>query len=203
MVRARTNSGDVVETGVPLTSAAHVVVDGEPITVCWSTIPVACTDYLVGDISSQGPVHQPADQVPDLWRSSNSTRSDWQVRTEVMCGTCGQMIGPWALAEPGHLEGDELTDLACEVADLADQQREGQRRKLLASLDADAEDVATRLADGDLELSEVPDLEAMAEPGVGISGNQIVAWATMPALDGGDDPEIVEVFRRLPQGPAS
>jgi hypothetical protein len=203
MMRTRTNSGTIVETGVEHTSAAHVVVDDEPITVCWSTIPVACSDYLLGDISSQGPVHQPADQVPDLWRSSNSTRSDWQPRTEVQCGVCGQMIGPWALAEPGHLEGDELLDLAGEVAELADQQREGQRRKLIASLDDDAEDVAIRLADGDLELAEVPDLRAMAEPGVGIYGNQIVAWATLPALDGGDDPEIVEVTRPIPTGPAS
>ena len=204
MRRTRTNSGDVVETGVPRTSAAHVVVDGEPITVCWSTIPVACTDWLLGDVASQGPVHQPADKVPVLWRSGNSTYSAWQPFVEVQCGTCGQMIGPVALVRDGHLVGDELIDLAGEVADLADQEREAQRTKLIASLTDDAEDVANRLADGTLTRDEVPDLGAMAEPGVGLHGDdEVVAWAFMPNPDGLHGDEIVEVSRPIPAGPAS
>lgn len=197
----RTN---IVPTGVERTSAAHLLIDHRydesPVTVIWSTIPVACTDWVLGDISSQGPVHQPADEVPDIWNSNDGGFPIWHARTEVRCGTCGQMVGPWALVRDGHLEGDELTEVAREVAELADEEREAQRTKLIARLTADAEDVAYRLADGDLEWSEVPDLGAMFDPGVGLNGDEVVAWSTMPDPDGGETPEIVEVARPIPIG---
>src|SRR5690606_37551739 len=89
---------DIIPTGVPRTSAAHLVADGDEITVVWSTIPVPCDDWLLGDITSQGPVHYAADQVPDVWNSSASgIFPSWVAITEVQCGRCGAMVGPWAL----------------------------------------------------------------------------------------------------------
>lgn len=201
MMDTRTDSGTtLLRTGIKHTAAAHMVVDGEPITVAWSTIPIACSDWVLGDVSSQGPVCQEPDQPPAVWKSGNSTRSAWQPRTEVQCGRCGQMVGPWALVSDGHLDDDELADLALEVAEHADYERERQRRELIDHLADEAEDVANRLADGDLERSEVPDVRAMSEPGVGIDGDEIVAWGCLPALDGSLDDEIVEVTRPLPTG---
>ena len=190
----------IIPTGVERTSAAHLVTDDEPITVVWSTIPVPCTDWLLGDVSSQGPVRQGPDQVPAVWRSNNSTSCAWQPITEVQCGTCGQMVGPWALVRDGHLVGDELADLAREVAELADDEREYQRSKLIASLTDDAEDVASQLADGSLTRDEVPDIGTMAEPGVGLDGDEVVAWAFLPDPAGGCNDEIVEVVRPIPAG---
>ena len=185
----------IIPTEVPRTSAAHLVIDGEPLTIVWSTIPVACTDWLLGDVASQGPVRLGLDQVPDVWKSSNS--GYWHAIAQVACGTCGQMVGPWAVVHNGHLIGDELVEAASEIAELAEEEREWQRGKLIASLAADAEDVASQLAEGTLTREEVPDLGAMSDPGVGVRGDEVVAWACMPNPDGGDDPEIVEVSRPI------
>src|SRR5690606_6048791 len=124
----------IIPTGVERTSAAHLVIDEEPITVIWSTIPVPCTDWLLGDISSQGPVHQPADQVPSIWNSASVPCPSWTAITEVQCGRCGWMAGPWALARDGRLEADQLTDVAREVAELAAVGGEPHRHKLIAYL---------------------------------------------------------------------
>src|SRR5690554_5014269 len=55
-------SSTIIPTGVEGTSAAHLVIDHwydeTPITVAWSTVPTACTDWVLGDLGSQGPVHQ-------------------------------------------------------------------------------------------------------------------------------------------------
>lgn len=185
----------IIPTEVPRTSAAHITINGEPLTIVWSTIPVACMDWLLGDVASQGPVHQAADQVPDVWKSSNS--GYWHAIAQVQCGTCGQMVGPWAVVHNGHLVGGELVEAASEIAELADEEREWQRDRLIASLAADAEDVASQLAEGTLTREEVPDLLAMSDPGVGVRGGEVVAWACMPDPDGGDDPEIVEVSRPI------
>ena len=190
----------IIPTGVKHTSAAHMVPDGKPITIVWSTIPIACTDYLLGDISSLGPVHQPADQPPELWKSGNSSRSDWLPRTEVHCGVCGRPVGPWAIVRDGHLVGDELTDVARDIAELAAEDREVQRRALTAALTDDVEDVARQLADGALALDEVPYVGAMDRPGVGRDGDEVVAWGFLPSLTGGCDDEIVEVVRPIPAG---
>src|SRR5690606_3659723 len=104
----RTSIAGILRTGVEHTSAAHLVVDDEPLTIVWSTIPTACVDWVLGNISHQGPVSQEPDEPPEVWRSSNSTYSAWQPRTEVQCGGCGQMVGPWALVRDGHLDDDEL-----------------------------------------------------------------------------------------------
>lgn len=125
-------SSTIVPTGVEHTSAAHLVIDHwydeTPITVVWSTVPVPCTDWLLGDMASQGPVHQPADKVPHIVPSTIDSFPIWHAITEVRCGACGQMVGPWALVRDGHLEGDELTEVAREVAELADEEREAQQR---------------------------------------------------------------------------
>src|SRR5690606_18217616 len=115
------------------------------------------------------------------------------------------MVGPWALVRDGHLTGDELTEVAREVAELTDEEREAQRDALVASLTADVEDTVRRLVDGTLTQDELPDLAAMAEPGIGVHGNEVVAWATMPHPDGPSaygpaDPEIIEVRRPIPTG---
>ena len=194
----------IVPTGVPRTSAAHLVVDGEPVTVVWSTVPVACIDWLLGDVTSQGPVHYPADKPPVVWNANDDSYPAWQAVTEVQCGVCARMVGPWALVRDEHIEGEELTEVAREVAELADEERESQRAKLVASLTIDAEDTIRDLVDGALKRDELPDLGAMAEPGVGVRGNEVVAWAFMPNPNGGDDPEIVEVAKPIPtDGPIS
>ena len=197
-------SSAIIPTGVEHTSAAHLVIDHwydeSPITVVWSTAPVACTDWVLGDVSSQGPVHQPADRVPSIVSNTIGAFPSWAAITEVQCGRCGAMVGPWALVRDGHLEGDELTDVAREVAELADQERESQRRKLIASLTDDAEDVASRLADGSLALDEVPYVGAMDRPGVGRDGDEVIAWGFLPSLAGDGDDEIVEVVRPIPAG---
>ena len=195
----------VVSTGVKRTSAAHLVVDDEPITVIWSTIPMPCVDWLLGDENSQGPVRQGPGEVPTVRYTLVDDVRIWYADVEVRCEVCGLTVGPWALVRDGHLTGDELTDVAREVAELTDEERESQRGALVASLTVDAEDVAARLADGTLERDELPDLADMAEPGVGLHGDEVVAWATMPHPDGPSaygptDPEIVEVRRPIPTG---
>ena len=196
-------STNIIPTGVEHTSAAHLLIDHRydesPVTVVWSTIPVACTDFVLGDVSSLGPVHQPADEVPYIWNASGLFPS-WVAITEVQCGRCGAMVGPWALVRDGHLEGDELAEVAREVAELAAEEREAQRTKLIAYLTDDAEDTASRLADGSLALDEVPYVGAMDRPGVGVDGDEVIAWGVLPALDGGCDDEIVEVVRPIPAG---
>src|SRR5690606_9193725 len=193
---------DIIPTGVPRTSAAHLVIDHRydesPITVVWSTVPVACTDWVLGDISSQGPVHYPADRVPDVWNSASGIFPSWVAITEVQCGTCGAMVGPWALVRDGHLEGDELTEVAREVAELADDERESQRAKLVASLTIDAEDTVRHLADGTLTRDELPPVGTTTEPGVVLDGDKVIAWGFMPDPAGGCDDEIVEVTRSIP-----
>src|SRR5690606_12454404 len=144
------------------------------------------------------PVHYPADRVPDVWKSSNSTYCAWQPITEIQCGTCGQRVGPWALVRDGHLEGGELTDLAREVAELADDERESQRAKLVASLTTDAEDTVRHLADGTLTRDELPPIGTTTEPGVVLDGDEVIAWGFMPDPAGGCDDEIVEVTRSIP-----
>lgn len=196
----KTTSTNIIPTGVKHTSAAHMVADGKPITIVWSTIPVACTDWVLGDVSSRGPVHQPADQAPRAWNSGDSAYPIWHALTEVQCGVCGAMVGPWALVHDGHIEGDELTDAAHQVAKLAEEEREAQRAKLVASLTGDAKDVARQLADGALALDEVPYVGAMDWPGVGRDGDEVVAWGFLPDPAGGGDDEIVEVVRPLPAG---
>jgi len=188
----------IIPTGVKYTSAAHMVAEGEPVTVVWSTIPVACTDWVLGDVASQGPVHYPADRVPRVWNSGGSSYPIWHALTEVQCGTCGAMVGPWALVRDGHIEGDELTDAAHQVAEEAEDEREWQRAKLVASLTADARDTVRQLADGDLTRDELPDVGAMFEPGVGLDGDEVVAWGFLPDPAGGCDDEIVEVSRPIP-----
>jgi len=193
----------IIPTGVEHTSAAHLLIDHRydesPVTVVWSTIPVACTDFVLGDVSSLGPVHQPADEVPYIWNASGLFPS-WVAITETQCGRCGQRVGPWALVRDGHLEGDELTEVAREVAELADQEREAQRAKLIAALTDDAEDVASQLAEGAIERDEVPYVGAMDRPGVGLDGDEIIAWGVLPDPAGGSDDEIVEVTRPIPAG---
>ena len=185
---------DIIPTGVPHTSAAHLVADGDEITIAWSTIPVPCDDWLLGDITSQHPVHYPADRVPDVWRDNNS---DWMPLTQVQCGKCGRLVGPWALVWNGHLAGDELTDLANEVAELANGDYQYQQDKLIASLTMEAEDVARRLTDGTLTRDEVPIIGTTSmPPGVELDGNEVVAWSVTFDKDGRDD--FVEVVRPIP-----
>lgn len=184
---------DIIPTGVPHTSAAHHVASGDDITIVWSTIPVPCDDWLLGDISSQGPVHYPIDRVPRVWQYNSF---DWAPLTEVQCGTCGQRVGPWALVRDGHLTGDELTDVASEVAELANDEYERLQNKLIASLAADAEDVARQLADGTLTRDELPIIGTTEVPGVVLDGNDVVAWSVTFDKNGNDD--FVEVVRPVP-----
>jgi len=114
----------LVDTGVPLTAAAHAMVDGEPITVVWSTLPIACTHWT----DSQGPVHQPADRMPALYDSSSSTNHVWHAVTEeAQCRICGRVIAPWADVRHGHLTGTRLTEAAHIVVLLVNQDREAGR----------------------------------------------------------------------------
>jgi hypothetical protein len=115
--------------------------------------------------------------------------------TEVQCGTCGQRVGPWALVRDGHLTGDELTDLANEVAELANNEYEYQQNKLIASLTADAEDVARQLAEGTLTRDELPIIGTTDMPGVALDGNEVVAWSVTFDKNGNDD--FVEVVRPI------
>ncbi len=184
---------DIIPTGVPHTSAAHLVADGDEITVVWSTIPVPCDDWLLGDITSQHPVHYPADKVPDVWKYNGF---DWIPLTEVQCGTCGQRVGPWALVRDGHLTDDELTDLANEVAELANDEYEYQQNKLIASLTMDAEDTVRDLAEGNLTRDELPIIGTTEMPGVVLDGDEVVAWSVTFDRNGNDD--FVEVVRPVP-----
>ena len=194
----------LVATGIAHTAAAHVTIGESLVTACWSTVPTACVDWLFGDPGHLGPVHQPADQPPTVYRRSCGWLAGpgphWEAVTGRLCGRCGSMVGPWALAEPGHLTGSRLLDLALEVAEFATWEREQQRRALTADLTDDLEDTIRRLADGSLELRLLPDLATMTGPGVGVDGDEIVAWATMPGPDGLDDHEVVEVSRPIPTG---
>jgi len=183
---------DIIPTGVPHTSAAHLVADGDEITIVWSTIPVPCDDWLLGDITSQHPVHYPADRVPDVWKYNGF---DWMPLTEVQCGTCGQRVGPWALVRDGHLTDDELTDLANEVAELANDEYEFQQNKLIASLTRDAEDTVRDLAEGNLTRDELPLIGTTELPGVVLDGNEVVAWSVTFDKNGNDD--FVEVVRPI------
>lgn len=193
----------LVETGIERTAAAHVTIGESLVTACWSTVPTACVDWLLGDETSMGPVHQPADQAPIVYRRSCGWLGPgphWEAITGRLCERCSSMVGPWALAEPGHLTGSRLLDLALEVAEFATWERESQRRELTAHLTADVEDTVRRIAAGDLELRLLPDLATMTGPGIGIDGGEIVAWGCLPGPDGLDDHEVVEVARPIPAG---
>ena len=105
----------LVSTGVVGVSAAHVTVDGERLTVVWPTVPVR---YVGGDL-----VCRSVDESLFTWVASyrpGGPRRWWAV-TAHWCETCQLPPGPWAIAELGHLTGGELTDLVCEIADLADE----------------------------------------------------------------------------------
>src|SRR5690606_6923504 len=152
-------------------------------------------DWLLGDIGSQGPVHYPADRVPDVWKSNNSTYCDWMPLTEVQCGTCGQRVGPWALVRNGHLTGDELTDLANEVAELANDRYEYQQDMLIARLTMEAEDTVRDLAEGILTRDDLPIIGTTNVPGVVLDGDEVVAWSVTFDKNGNDD--FVEVVRPI------
>jgi hypothetical protein len=96
----------------------------------------------------------------------------------------------------GHLTGDELTDLANEVAELANDEYERQQNKLIASLAADAEDVVRQLTDGTLTRDELPIIGTTNVPGVVLDGNDVVAWSVTFDRNGNDD--FVEVVRPVP-----
>jgi len=125
-------SATIIPTGIEGTSAAHLVIDHRydesPITVVWSTAPTPCVGWTPGDISHQGPVRQPADQVPAIVYSAIDGFPIWHARTGVRCGAGGQRVSPWALVRDEHLEGDELTEVAREVAELAAEDHEAQQR---------------------------------------------------------------------------
>ena len=125
-------SATIIPTGIEGTSAAHLVIDHRydesPITIVWSTTEIACSDWVCGDKGHQGPVHQPADKVPAIGYITTDGFPIWHARTGVRCKACGQRVSPWALVRDEHLEGDELTEVAREVADLAAEDREAQQR---------------------------------------------------------------------------
>jgi hypothetical protein len=183
---------DIIPTGVPHTSAAHLVASGDEITIVWSTIPVPCDDWLLGDITSQHPVHYPDDKVPDVWQYNGF---DWMPLTEVQCGTCGQRVGPWALVRDGHLTDDELTEVAQEVAELANDEYEYQQDKLIAFLTEDAEDTVRHLAEGILTRDELPIIGTTEMPGVVLDCDEVVAWSVTFDKNGHDD--FVEVVRPI------
>jgi hypothetical protein len=146
----------LVETGVLATAAAHITIGDSLVTAVWSTMPFACTDWLLGDTVSKGPVHYTADRVPVVQRRScgwlPGPGPHWEVVTAHRCERCTEMIDPPALAEPGHLTGDKLINLAREVAELANDERESQRRELIAHLAGDAERLARSMADHILRM---------------------------------------------------
>jgi hypothetical protein len=145
-----------IETGVLSTAAAHITIGDSLVTAVWSTMPFACIDWLLGDTASKGPVHYTADRAPIVYRRScgwlPGPGPHWEVVTAHRCERCTEMIGPPALAEPGHLTGRKLIDLAREVAELANDERESQRRKLIAHLAGDAERLARSMADHILRM---------------------------------------------------
>ena len=142
---------EIIPTWVPRTSAAHLMAGRRnykfSVTAVWSTVPVACTDWLLGDETSQCPVHYAADRVPAVKNIGEDLLPSWHVFTKVRCGVCGQMIGPPAEVHRGHLVGNGLASVAREVAKLADEKREYQRSKLIAHLTDDAERLAHSMAD--------------------------------------------------------
>lgn len=146
----------LVETGVLATAAAHITIGDSLVTAVWSTMPFACTDWLLGDTVSKGPVHYTVDRVPIVQRRSGGYPTGpgpyWEVVTAHRCERCTEMIGPPALAEPGHLTGGKLIDLAREVAELANDERESQRRELVAHLTGDAKRLARSMADHILRM---------------------------------------------------
>src|SRR5690606_22901634 len=80
----------------------------------WPTVPVP---YVGGDL-----VCRLADGPLFTWVAGycpGRPRRWWAV-TAHWCETCQLPPGPWAIAELGHRTGGELTDLAGELADLAD-----------------------------------------------------------------------------------
>ena len=125
-------SATIVPTGIEGTSAAHLVIDHRydesPITVVWSTAPVQCTDWLCGDKGHLAPVSQPADKVPAIGYSYIDGFPIWHARTGVRCKACGQRVSPWAFVRDEHLEGDELAEVAREIAELTAEDREAQQR---------------------------------------------------------------------------
>jgi len=183
----------LVDTGVSRTAAAHVLVDGEPLTIVWSTVPVACTDWLLGDRGSQHPVRLGPDQVPVIWDGSSTRTPVWHAVTEVQCGVCGRLIGPWAVVRHGHLVGARLAEAADDVALLTDQDRDTQRRHVISHLTIETGEMAHQLATGALKRDWVPDLADLAEPGVGLNGDQVVGWARLPDPDGGRNHEVIRV----------
>src|SRR5690606_26769241 len=141
--------------------------------IVWSTIPVPCDDWLLGDITSQHPVHYPSDWVPDVWQHNVF---DWMPLTEVQCGTCGQRVGPWAFVLDGDLLGDVLTGVASVVEEVTSVAYEFEQYKVSASQTMDAVDTVRELAEGNLTRDELPLIGTTELPGVVLGGNEVVAW---------------------------
>lgn len=109
----------IIETGVPDTSAAHIVRSPEAthspheMTVVWSTLVRHCEPGVQGHATAVWP----ADEMPLVWDSSGV--GSWQIGAGVQCGVDGVRLTPHADIHDGHLDDAELTAAAVEVGSSA------------------------------------------------------------------------------------
>lgn len=187
----------IVDTGVPRTAAAHVILAPASTsapqrhTVVWSTRTFVCVDFLLGDPGHEHDVRQPADQVPQI--TDTSGVGDWKVLVAAECHTCGTMILPPVALVDGHLTGDELAEIARHIDEQADDDYGYYLAEVTERLEQDLEDVVDELIRRRRTLDDLPDPNSMDTPGVGWNGDELVAMGMLP--DGSD----VTITRRPPR----
>ena len=192
-----TTTIDIIDTRVPGTSAAHMHVtannnSSQWITVVWSTGPVACDNYELGDIAHGKPIRYAVDEPPPVWDAGGV--GNWQPNSNTQCRTCGTYYGPRVVVLDGKLQGRELAAEALYVARDAVYDRIRVARRIAKDLIDRLDIVATELANG-RPLDEVPVASHGVEPPAVIrEGDQLVAFHHL----GDDDSAMVEVRWPLP-----
>lgn len=173
-----------IETKVRGIRAQHLTLRAQAtgiqtdMTLVWSTRPVRCC-------ASQPVI--PMDDPPPVWDHTGC--GDWDWSHVEQCGQCGRLMVPIARLRDGHLHGAALTAVARSVRAEQDAEIERERAELRTALARQVRWTAEHE-----DIADIPELDGMAEPGVGrtvdADGHTVlVAWD----YDPGDEGEFIEV----------
>ncbi len=113
-----------------------------------------------------------ASMVPTVWDQTGA--GDITVASYVQCGGCGSLISPVSDLLEGDPTSEEIAEAAAAVTSETARQLAADAADLRARL-LGALEIALDEGD-DLDRSQYPDLDGMAEPGVGNDNGELVAW---------------------------
>jgi len=162
-------------TGVPETGAArytwseHMV--EHDVVLVWSTRPAF--DDVLSDYPQS--LAFDADTPPEMSR-------DGYVFDTVQSSQTGRHFGPPTRLLDGDATVSEIRSAARECAGYAEARRGSWEADLLADLEGEAEMLRSNIEEGLVDVSEVPDIGSMYEPGVGVDpmNGDVVAWRYLP-----------------------